>query len=64
MILRVGTYVEYTRLDLRVISYTQKGCFNALTQYQENEITEDNIDFLREISTVKTNALGWELGEG
>lgn len=37
---RVGTYVEYVRLDVKVTSYSLKGHFNALKQYRENGLTE------------------------
>lgn len=53
--LRIGTYVKDIGLDVRVTSYTQKACFNALNQYQENGILE--IHFLGEMSHLRTDVI-------
>ena len=61
MIPRVETYVECIRLDRRVRSYTQKGCFNALNQHQENGILET--DFLGDTSHLRTDVVARGRGE-
>lgn len=57
---RVGTYVEYVRLDVKVTSYSLKGHFNALKQYRENGLPETN--FLRKISYLRTKVVASDAG--
>lgn len=59
---RVGTYVEYIRLDMKVTSYSPKGHFNALKQYKEKGLPET--DFLREISYLRTKVVASDGGCG
>ena len=62
MIPRVGTYVEYIRLDMKVTNYSPKGHFNALKQYKENGIPET--DFLRKIPYLRTKVVASDGGYG